>query len=541
MKKSGFLQGAFIATASVIICKILGLIYVIPFYDIIGNQGGALYSYAYEIYSIFLSLSTVGIPTAISKIISEYNTLNYQHLKERAYKMGSKILSILGIICFIALFVFAPQIAYLIKGDSLGGNSLESITLVIRTISTALLIVPMLSVNRGYLQGHKFIMPSEISAVIEQLVRVVIIVLGSFLALKVFNLGLDISVSIAVLGATIGALISYLYLKYKIKKNKDVFKITKKESAEEKKVTAKALFKKILFYAIPFVLIDIIKSSYSIVDLFTIVKTLTNLGYSAVDAENVMGVISTWASKLNMIIISISIGITASLIPHIMPSFVKKDFKDVSKKVNEAMQILVVLTIPMTIGLSFLSYPVWNAFYGYDQIGVSLFSVNIFIAITLSFQSILVDTSQIMNNTKLSFGSLFLGLLVKLLLNVPMMHLCKSLGFEAYYGSSIASIISQASTISFLLWQLHCKYHITYQDTVKVLGKTLISCVVMVIALFGLKFIFPIEASSRIMSIIICVVYGLVGAIIYFYLMLKLKAIPKVNKLSDIKNLLKNN
>ena len=70
MKKNGFLEGAFIATISVIICKILGLIYVIPFYSIIGEQGGALYSYAYSIYSIFLSLATVGIPTAISKIFN---------------------------------------------------------------------------------------------------------------------------------------------------------------------------------------------------------------------------------------------------------------------------------------------------------------------------------------------------------------------------------------------------------------------------------------------------------------------------------------
>ena len=397
----------------------------------------------------------------------------------------------------------------------------------------------MLSVNRGYLQGHKFIMPSEISAVIEQIVRVVIIVLGSFLALRVFNLSLDFSVSIAVLGATIGAFIAYVYLKHKIRQNKDIFKITKKESIEEKKVTTKDLFKKILYYAIPFVLIDIIKSSYSVVDLFTIVKTLTNLGYSVVDAENVMGIISTWASKLNMIIISISIGITASLIPHIMPSFVKKDFKDVSKKVNEAMQILVVLTIPMTVGLSFLSYPVWNAFYGYDKIGVSLFSVNIFIAITLSFQSILVDTAQIMNNTKLSFGSLFLGLLVKMILNVPMMHLFKNIGLEAYYGSSIASFISQSTTIIFLLWRLNRTYHITYQDIVKVLRKTIISCIFMVLVLVGLNFIIPINVGSRLFSIVICLIYGLVGAIVYFYLMLKLKAILNVNKPSDLKKLFK--
>ena len=222
-----------------------------------------------------------------------------------------------------------------------------------------------------------------------------------------------------------------------------------------------------------------------------------------------------------------------------MPSFVKKDFKDVSKKVNQAMQILVVLTIPMTIGLSFLSYPVWNAFYGYDQIGVNLFAVNIFIAITLSFQSILVDTSQIMNNTKLSFGSLFLGLLVKMILNVPMMHLFKIIGLEAYYGSSIASILSQATTISFLLWRLNRTYHIAYKDTIKVLGKTIISCIVMVLVLIGLKFIIPIDGGSRLTSIVICAVYGFVGAVVYFYIMLKLKAIPNVNKPSDLKNLIK--
>lgn len=110
MKKNGFLEGAFIATISVIICKILGLIYVIPFYSIIGEQGGALYSYAYSIYSIFLSLATVGIPTAISKIVSEYNALDFQVIKQRAYKIGSKILICIGVSsCF--LFIFAPQIA----------------------------------------------------------------------------------------------------------------------------------------------------------------------------------------------------------------------------------------------------------------------------------------------------------------------------------------------------------------------------------------------------------------------------------------------
>ena len=82
MKKNNFIDGAIISTLCLIICKILGLIYVIPFYKIIGTQGGALYSYAYSIYAVFLNLSTIGIPSAIAKIISEYDTLSYKYLKE---------------------------------------------------------------------------------------------------------------------------------------------------------------------------------------------------------------------------------------------------------------------------------------------------------------------------------------------------------------------------------------------------------------------------------------------------------------------------
>jgi len=83
MKKNSFLMGAFISTLGIVICKALGLVYVIPFYAIIGVQGGALYSYAYSIYNMFLNLATSGIPIAMSKVVSEFNELKYYFTKER--------------------------------------------------------------------------------------------------------------------------------------------------------------------------------------------------------------------------------------------------------------------------------------------------------------------------------------------------------------------------------------------------------------------------------------------------------------------------
>ena len=91
MQKSGFIKGAFIATLGIVLTKILGIVYVIPFHAIIGEEGGALYGYAYTIYLLFMSLSSAGIPLAISKIVSEYQTLGYYNAKKRAFIIGKKI------------------------------------------------------------------------------------------------------------------------------------------------------------------------------------------------------------------------------------------------------------------------------------------------------------------------------------------------------------------------------------------------------------------------------------------------------------------
>jgi len=75
VKKSSFVEGTITATLAIVLVKILGMLYVIPFYALVGIQGSALYAYAYNIYIIFLDTSTAGFPLALSKLINEYNTL----------------------------------------------------------------------------------------------------------------------------------------------------------------------------------------------------------------------------------------------------------------------------------------------------------------------------------------------------------------------------------------------------------------------------------------------------------------------------------
>lgn len=521
MKKNSFIEGAFISTIGIILCKIIGILYVIPFRAIIGTQGAVLYSYAYTIYSVFVSLSSSGIPSAMAKTVSEYNTLGYYNAQERAYKIGKFLIVGLGFLCFLILFIFAPQLAYLIIGDISGGNSIESITLVIRIISTALLFIPVLSVSKGYVQGHRMMAVPALANVIEQLVRVIVIIGGSFITLKVFHLSITTAVGVAVFGATAGAIVAYLYVLNKINKNREQLMGKGTTTNDEKRLTNKVIFQKIVKYSLPFILIEFIRSIYNTVDVFTIVKGLVGLGYEVNNAENVLSIITTWGSKLNMIILSITIGLTISIIPNIVRSATLKNYKDVSLKINQSLRIILFISLPMTLGIWFLSSSVWTVFYGYDALSVKIFSFYILQSIITSFFYILVDTTNALNKPKLALLTLLGSFLGKAILNIPMMHLLKFVGIESYYAPTVTTMLVQMSAVIVLLVKLRKSYQISYKSSFKPAIKILLMNAIMIVSLMILRLILGDFKPTRMWSLLEIMIYGFVGISIYVYLAYK--------------------
>lgn len=528
MKKNSFLGGAAISTLGIVVTKIIGLIYVIPFYAIIGVQGGALYSYAYSIYNMFLNLATSGIPVAMSKIVSEFNSLKLYFTKEQTFKVGLKIIGILCVIVFLLLFIFAPQLAYLIIGDVKGGNTVEDVTFVIRVISTAILVVPFLSVSKGYLQGHKIMQVSSVANVLEQIVRVIVIVAGSFLAVKVFHTSITTAVGIAVFGATVGAIAAYFYVHDKIKKNKQELHRDAPQTRDEAKIDNKEIAKKIIFYALPFVAISVLQSAFTMVDVFTVVKSLVGLGYTTAISENVLSVIATWGSKLNMIVMSISTGIIMSLIPAIASSYAIKNYKEVNAKINQAIQTLLLVTVPLAVGISFMAADVWTVFYGYNELNISIFRVLILSQIPLSICSVMVNANQTLDNTKQSIIALGGSVLAKTILNVPFMHLFNSLGLEAYYAPIALNMIIDTSASLYLLTVIKKKTNISYLKSVRTLIKVTLCTAIMVTSLTILNTFIPNITTSRFLAILQLLLYGIIGIAIYFIVAYKSKTIDEI-------------
>ena len=477
LTKNSFISGSIIATICIVITKILGALYVIPFYKIIGPSGGALYSYAYNIYVLFLNISYAGLPIAISKIISEYNSLKYYYSKEQAFKIGKKIVFMLSFICFLILFLFSKSFAHLLIGDNELVNSINDVSLVIKSVSFCLLIVPFLSVTKGYLQGHKFISVTSVSEVIEQLIRIFVILFGSFLVINILKKEICIGVCVSVSGAFFGGLISYLYLNNKIKKNKDKFikeKVNKKDN-----ISNKDIIKKIITYSLPLIIISVVTNIYSMTDLSLIIRGLSSLGYSGSEVEEISSVISTWGMKICVLITSISLGISVNLIPNIVSDYVKGDKDSFESKVLKSISMVIYFSLPLSIFISLNSKYLYTLFYGYSEYGIIILKYLVFVSFLSNIHLVLNMILQSLNEYKIIYVNTITGFMINGILDIPLMKLLSLYNTYPYYGAITSSIIGYTIYISLVIIYLKRKYGFKFNKVFNIIGKMLLPLIII--------------------------------------------------------------
>lgn len=516
MKKNSFIEGTIVATMGIFLVKVIGIIYVIPLNAIIGEQGGALYGYGYTIYQLFLSISSAGFPFAISKITSEYNALGYKKAISNTYKISLKLISVISILIFFILFIFAPQIGKLIIGTATEGNTYQDIGYVIRMVSFAILVVPFLGVTKGLLQGYKYITPYSISQVIEQVVRVIIILVGTYVSLKVLHLPLKIGVGIAVSAAFFGGLAAYIYLKIKIKKAN---LLPKNVADDEVMISSSEIIRKILMYSIPFIMISLVNNLYTTVDMILLSRTMNDLLHlksSVVDS--IVGVYTTWGIKLNNIILAVSTGLVTSLIPNIVTSFTKHDMDDVNDKFNKAIQCVLLVIVPMTIFLSLLVKPVWTLFYGNSYYGPIVYQYFVYTALFGGIYTIIVNTLQGINKYKLVIATVMIGLVTNAILDVPLMLFFDQMGMNVSYGAITAALIGYTLSIVTSLGILKKKYLFRFDQTFKRLPKYIISWGCFILSIYLMKLFIPTNLHGRFIQIPILMVYGIVSFFIYIYI-----------------------
>lgn len=415
-KKNTFFGGAAILAASAILVKVIGAIYRIPLGNILSDEVMADYNSAYNIYNFFLTISTAGLPVALSKTISEANALGRHNQVQRTFRVAFITFLILGLISFFCMTVLAAPMAQIVISN-------PKAVYCVMALAPSVLCVCIMSAFRGYFQGHFNMMPTGISQVIEAFFKLVV---GLALALFLVNViqKPELGSVGAIIGVSCGSVVALLYILFLFFRDR---KRRQRIHATDRPDGSMRILSNLLKLAIPITLGSAATSLVTLIDTKLVMSQLQSV-YQTVDgldkeaaldaARGLYGIYSKTMSIYNLPF-SMMVPLTACIIPAVSASLARRDHLGAQKVSESALRIGLLLALPMGMGLFALGGPIMGLLFPTIDVEVAgpLLSVlglaSIFVALQLLCNSILQANGMV----NLPILAVVIGGVVKVVVN----------------------------------------------------------------------------------------------------------------------------
>ena len=344
-KQNSFFGGAAILAAGILIVKLIGMFYKIPLINIIGEAGAADFNNAYNIYAVLLTVSTAGLPVAVSKLVSEANALDRRNQVRRTFRLALMLFLALGLVSFLVMFFRADALAGMMNDSKAAAG--------IRALAPAVVCVGCLAALRGYSQGHSNMAPTSVSQIIEALCKLVV---GLGLAFWLVKQGKDPDVAAAgaITGVTVGTVVAlaYMVLDFLLSRGQEDTRGTDRPDS------AGSILANILKIAVPITL------SSSMVGIVTVIDSSLVQGQlqSALDLTEQASrtLYGNYSGALNIYNLPTSLmaAITASVIPAVSAALARRDRRGAARITGSALRITALLSFPMGVGLFVLGTPI---------------------------------------------------------------------------------------------------------------------------------------------------------------------------------------
>lgn len=492
-KAGSYLKGATILTAAGILSRLLGLFFKVPLYYLIGSYGNGIFYNVTNIYNLLLMVSTVGLPTAISKMISENAAVRDYQGVSRVFRIALYALFTVGILSS-AFLMFGAQ--WIIDMTGWPQDSYWSII----AIAPAPLIISLCSLYRGYFQGFQIMNPTAVSQILEQIVRVALGLLLAFVGAKVMN---DIGYGVAgsVFGATAGGLIALLvlFVQYNFfqKKQKKVFS---RQNPNAKARPMSFYLKRLVYIAIPVTLTSAIVSLFSVVDSWIYIPRLAKAGIDAMTATDMVGDLGNAEILINIPLV-ISGNLAVATMPSITESFTLGNRKLLREKINLAIQLIIIVGLPCCVGMSVLSDGIFDLLFHGSEYGGSILRWYAFATMLMMASNTFQSALQGIDRFRLPLYSLGIGAIIRIssswiLLAIPQINI---------YGIVISNLL----TFAFLTVAnyLFLKHYTGVRLEMGLLVKLILSSAVMGLLVWlcyeGMLMILP-----RTVSLILAIIIG---------------------------------
>ena len=517
-QQAQMLRGTAWLTASNFISRLLGAIYIIPWYIWMGTyaaKANGLFTMGYNIYAWFLLISTAGIPVAVAKQVAKYNTM---HEEEHSFALIRSFLGFmtgLGVVFALILYLFAPWLA------DLSGVGKDLIP-IMQSLAWAVLIFPSMSVIRGFFQGMNNLKPYAMSQIAEQVIRVIWMLLATFIIMKLGSKDYLSAVTQSTFAAFVGMVASFAVLLYFLYKEGLLQKVFETRD----KIDSKSLLVDTIKEAIPFIITGSAIQLFQILDQMTFINSMkwfTN--YSNEDLVVMFSYFSANPNKITMILISVGVSIGSVGLPLLTENYVKGDLPAASRLVQDSITMLFLFLLPATVGVVMVGEPLYTVFYGKpDSLALGLFVFAVLQSTILGLYMVLSPMLQAMFRNRKAVLYFIYGSLAKIVLQLPSIAIFHS------YGPLISTTIGLIIPIV-LMYREICQ--ITGARRKIILKRTILVTIltlVMFILVGFLQWIFGLvfHPTGRFWSFIYVVLIGTIGGGLYGIMSLYTRLLDKV-------------
>ncbi len=503
-KQKSLIGGVSVLGLAGLICKVVGVLYRIPLASVVGGEGLGIYQKVFPAYNLLLTVSSAGIPVAISRMVSHYLTLGDARNAKRIFRVAVIALTALGVVTTAILLLLSDDIAAWQGTPAAAQGYL--------CIAPSLLFVCVMSAFRGYMQGRRDMMPTAISQLIEQVGKVAVAL--PFAAIGMARGGMAWGAAGALLGTSLAEAAALVYMMIRYKREKPLA-VPGDQPHRSKRLGRRLIAKRLIIVSIPITLGACIVPLAGFIDSVMLTNIMEGFGMAADEALIRYGMYSGMVLTLINVPTALAMAMSVSLVPDVAAGRARKDMEYVARESGTGLRMAAVVGFPCSVGMSLLAKPLLFLFYSgkYTDAQLTLSASLLEISsLTIVLFTVVQATSGILQGIgkqKIPMYTLIAGVACKIALNYTLVRVPEINIHGAPYASLLCYAVSMLPNLYFVC--RHTGYRFSWMDViVRPLGATAAMGVVVWLSWtygFGERFL----SSGRgllLVAVLACVAIG---------------------------------
>lgn len=505
------LRGSAWMTAGSILSRVLGAIYIIPWRIWLGAAflaANNLFTKGYNIYSIFLTIATAGVPGAISKQVAHYNAMNEYRTGFRLFRQGAIMMGIMGLVSFALMWLLAPWLAL---NDA-------ALTQVYRSLAWPLLIIPVMSIMRGFFQGYNDMAPSALSQLVEQLARIIYMLMMTYAIMVAGNHNYVDAASQSTFAAFVGAVFGLGLLVLVFISRRHKFRDLADQSLDQVQISTPHILREIVEQAVPFIIIGSGVNLYYLFDQYSFYPMMQSHWVASMTQLNSFFTLFAGnANKLIMIVISLAVAMSSTVLPLLSGAKTRGDDKAIAEQLTNILQLFFIVMVPCAFGMAAVAKPLYVVFYGYDHLGIAILVLSAFVAVAMGLFTILAAALQGLFFNRIAIYEMLAGMVVKVILQWPLIF------FFNVWGPLLATAAGMLVSSVLMLYSLHARYRFRIRQTGRRLLGIAAFSVLMAVVVFGcVQLVGLVISPERALGAVVALLVAVpIGVLVYGYAVLK--------------------